>query len=330
MINLIELEIIRFKLYYKILNQLQSLLNTILNEKEIKHLLLRYILNRNILSTSENNIGDPLFIILQNDTHIADKQLKEDFKYFNINDHNLQIQIYNIIINGILYSSNYLKNITHINMDNNIKIIKKNNIYVFEYISNSLENILDKYISISNNKITLSYYSKIDFKQYDLKYIFCTLFRYKYIFIDTHSSALDYSNFIPNNSIECFSTPFNRHHTLYCSAFPDLETKLGSLGNFFTIEKFPSKNLLINPVYDNTIMYLSIIKALELLDKYQHNIIFTLPDWSDTEYYNLLYNSKYFKKKINFNKGELLFTNYFTSKIYSPCANIQIFLSNIE
>ena len=328
--NLIESEIIRFKLYYNILDKLKDVLNNILNEKEIKHLLLRYILNRNIFNTSKNNIGDPLFIILKNDNTIADKQLKEDFEYFKINNTEIQKKVHNIIKTEIKNSADYLKNTIITYKDKNVKIKKKNNFYIFEYNSPSLDNIKDNYISIYNSTISIPYYSHIDFKQLDIKYVFCTIFRYKYIFIDAHSSALDYSEFNPDDAIECFSTPFNRHHTLYCSAFPDLETKLGSLGNFFTIEKFPLKNLFINPVYDNTIMHLSIVRALELLDKYEHNITFTMPDWPDAEYYNLLYNSKYFKKKVHFKRGELVFTNYFTGKTYSPCANIQVYLSSIN
>jgi hypothetical protein len=327
--NIIELEIIRFKLYYDILNKLKKILNNILNEKEIKHLLLRYILNRNIFNLQKNNIGDALFIIIKDDNFIADTQLKEDFIYFKINNDKLQKKIHDTIVNGIIYAADYLKKNIINYEDKNIKIIKKNNIDIFEYSSNSLNNIKDKYISIYNNTISIPYYSHIDFKLYDIKYIFCTLFRYKYIFIDAHSSALDYSDYNKDNAIECFSTPFNRHHTLYCSAFPDLETKLGSLGNFFTIEKFPLKNLFINPPFDNTIMHLAIIKALKLLEQNKYNMIFTLPDWPDAEYYNLLYNSKYFKKKVHFKKGDLEFTNFFTGKTYSPCPNVQIYLSNI-
>ena len=83
-------------------------------------------------------------------------------------------------------------------------------------------------------------------------------------------------------------------------------------------------------LYDNTIMYYAIIKALKLLEQNKYNMIFTLPDWPDAEYYNLLYTSKYFKKKVHFKKGELEFTNFFTGKTYSPCANVQIYLSNIK
>ena len=144
--NLIESEIIRFKLYYNILDKLKGVLNNILNEKEIKHLLLRYILNRNIFNTSENNIGDPLFIILKNDNMIADKQLKEDFEYFKINN----TEIHNIIKTEIKNAADYLKNTVITYKDKNVKIKKKNNFYIFEYNSPSLDNIKDNYISIYN------------------------------------------------------------------------------------------------------------------------------------------------------------------------------------
>lgn len=329
--HLVELEIIRYKLYNNILNTLKQKLANILNIKEIKHMLLRYILNRNIFTSKNNNIGDALFIILKNDNYVADKQLKEDFEYFKINNMNLLHDVQQIIVNGIKYSSDYLKkiNITKINNDNGFNIFKKNNIQYFTYESNSLANIFDDYVTIKNDKIIIPYYSHINYKEYDISYVFCTIFRYKYIFIDAHSSALDYSAYDKDASIECFSTPFNRHHSYFCSAFPDLETDLGSIGNFFNIDTFPVNNLLINPPYDATIMYYTIIHALDILKKNKYNMIFTLPDWPDLEYYNLLYNSKYFKKVIRFKKGELQFTNFFTGKTYSPCPNVQIYLSNI-
>jgi len=329
--NLIELEIIRFKLYFEILNKLKQILKNILNEKEIKHLLLRYILNRNIFNTEHNNIGDALFIILKKNNEIADKQLKDDFIYFKITDINLQNNIYKIIIDGIKFAADFFKKNKYLlnnTVDSKINIINKNNYILFEYTSYSLNNINDNYISIYNNKISIPYYSHIDFHKYDIKYIFCVLFRYKYIFIDTHSSALDYSNSDKNNFIECFSTPFNRHHTLYCSAFPDIEQKLGSLGNFFSIKKFPIKNLLINPPYDNTIMYYAIKHTLQIMQNAKYNVILTLPDWKDAEYYNLLYNSPFFIKVIKFKQNELKFTNIFTGKNYSPCDNIQVYLSS--
>jgi hypothetical protein len=327
---LVEIEIIRFKLYYTILNDLNKILQNILKQKEIKHLLLRYILNRNISYKNFNkNIGDSLFIILKNDNHIADNQLKEDFKYFKINDIHLQKKIYNTINDGINNAFLSLKNIS-VENDNSINIINNQNLTYFEYESSSLNDINDDYIEIKNNKIIIPYYSHIPFKNYNIKYIFITLFRYKYIFIDAHSSALDYSELDKNSATECFSTPFNRHHNYYCSAFPDIEKPLGSLGNFFTTFKFPTKLLLINPPYDQILMKYSFLHTLEILKKYKHNVIFTLPDWKDVKEYNILYESQYFKKKIEFKKGDLFFTNYFTGKTYSPCANIQVYLSNID
>ena len=126
--NLIESEIIRFKLYYNILDKLKDILNNILNEKEIKHLLLRYILNRNIFNTSKNNIGDPLFIILKNDNMIADKQLNEDFEYFKINN----TEIHNIIKTEIKKAADYLKNTIITYKDKSIKIKKK---IIFIYLN---------------------------------------------------------------------------------------------------------------------------------------------------------------------------------------------------
>ena len=103
-----------------------------------------------------------------------------------------------------------------------------------------------------------------------------------------------------NEATECFASPFNHTFNYFCSAFDDLEKPLGSLGNFFSINKFNSKNLLINPPFDNTIIYYAIKHILDIMKIDKYNVIFTLPDWSDAEYYNLLYNSPYFKKVIHY------------------------------
>ena len=97
--HLIELEIIRYKLYSNIIYLLKKYLDKYLKIKEIKHLLLRYILNRNIFTKNNNNIGDSLFIVLKNDNKIADKQLEDDFKYFKIYDTSLFNTVNNVIIN---------------------------------------------------------------------------------------------------------------------------------------------------------------------------------------------------------------------------------------
>ena len=76
-------------------------------------------------------------------------------------------------------------------------------------------------------------------------------------------------------------------------------------------------------------MYYAIKHTLEIMKKKKYNVIFTLPDWPDAEYYNLLYNSPYFKKVIHYKQNELEFTNFFTGMTYSPCANVQIYLSNV-
>ena len=60
-------------------------------------------------------------------------------------------------------------------------IFQKNKIQYFQYESDNLNNIYDNYITIKKNKIIIPYYSYINYKLYNISYIFCTLFRYKYI-----------------------------------------------------------------------------------------------------------------------------------------------------
>jgi hypothetical protein len=75
-------------------------------------------------------------------------------------------------------------------------------------------------------------------------------------------------------------------------------------------------------------MYYAIKHTLKIMQKNKYNVIMTLPDWKDANYYNLLYNSPFFQKVIHFKQNELEFSNVFTGKKYSPCPNVQIYLSS--
>jgi hypothetical protein len=131
------------------------------------------------------------------------------------------------------------------------------------------------------------------------------------------------------DATECFASPFNHTFKHYCSAFPDLELTLGSLGNFFHVKKFPTKILLINPVFDIMFINMTIEYILNYLKKNKHIVYFILPYWKNLNY-KTLYNSEYFIKKKVFLKGQVFFYNFPTGREYSPCAIEMIMLNNIK
>jgi hypothetical protein len=338
---LIELEIIRYKIYYKLFKILKEKLRSKkieLGLKELKQIILRYILNKKadlILLNEESIDIDPVFDY--RNSEIANKQLYLDIKYFKLNE-SLYDEIKNILENSFKLGNdliNDLKKNDKIQKDN--EIININN-KLLVYSSNSLKLITDNYIKVFDNKIELPFHYNHKYlndntllNKDKIKYTFCSSLRYKYLYIDAHSSQLNYKENITklkdislDDATECFGSCFNHQFNNYCSPFSDLEMNLGSLGNFFKIKKFPTKILLINPVYDVMIIYLTIKKALELLDEYEHTIYFILPAWSDLDY-SPLYKSRHYKNKMNFLKGTLMFFNAFTNRIYPPC-NIEIIL----
>mmetsp|Transcript_24517 Transcript_24517/g.60087 ORF Transcript_24517/g.60087 Transcript_24517/m.60087 type:complete len:653 (+) Transcript_24517:48-2006(+) len=80
-----------------------------------------------------------------------------------------------------------------------------------------------------------------------LRYLYCCLGRYEMIKGAGYQCAMPPVAFDALHSpkklglgttIECFASPFNCRYKQYCSAFPDLETKFGSLGSFFDDASF--------------------------------------------------------------------------------------------
>ena len=137
-----------------------------------------------------------------------------------------------------------------------------------------------------------------------------------------------------NNSVECFSSPFNRYHNYYCAVFKDLDPKLGAIGSYFDIMtsvlkgtyKFPVNNLEINPVFVEYVMNYAIELALKVLymENNSYKMSFVLPDWDNfeakTKLLELEKNSKLTVSFKQHKKGSLPFKQYFTGKSdINPC-----------
>ena len=336
---LIELEILRMKIHYKIFKLLKELLKREgydLSVKDLQQLLLRYIMNKNADLNYEREGDESVYIV--GDSSLANKQLQNDIKYYKMN-YKMYKWIKDLIESSFIYACEMidtLKKENKIDKDNEL-IVKENNennpILIYE--SNTLNKITDNYIKIYDNKIEMKYYSLNKHNLKD-KYVFCTLLRYKYLYLDAHGSQLEYNKVIESlkdisldKATECFSSPFNHTFNNFCSVFEDIEKPLGSLGNFFKIKKFPSKILLVNPVFDQVFIYLTIEHILETMEKHKHIVYFILPAWKNVSY-NALYNSKFFIKKKLFPKGELFFYNFPTGRRYSPCDIEIILLDNIS
>lgn len=81
-------------------------------------------------------------------------------------------------------------------------------------------------------------------------------------------TAFDAAKIGLGTTIECFASPLNCRYRSYCSAFPDIESKFGSLGSFFDDESFfPLQGSFeANPPFVPEVMVAMGRKIQQLLD----------------------------------------------------------------
>lgn len=329
--NSIEKEILRINCYYDLINSINIKIKEYFEEpKKIKAIIIRWLLIKIIVRTKED---DELFI--KTTSNDLEHQINVDMLYFYSNmftKEEIKIKSKKIYIYYESLMSRYDKLIKTIETpdDSILQYVNKK----FIYKSNKLKSIHDDYVSIKNKTIEL--YFPYNIINDNKKYVFLSYLRYKYIYIDNQSLMYNYD--VLDDGIECFSTPFNKTHKLYCSAFPEIEHHLGSLGEFFNSMRnaitkdfiFPSKRLYINPPFDETYDYHVSKISIEFLDAMETGYVlsFIYPNWTNFKAKDLLLDSKYFYKKEIFKKGELYFTNKFTHKSISPCDIIIMYLKN--
>jgi hypothetical protein len=319
---IIERELVRQKLYNDILQSLKNYMNPFIKNqkgkdkwgtKEFNHLLLRYILNKIITKTDED---DPIFIY--NKSEIVRKQLDKDNKYSGLN-YDLD-DLINFIDNELKKAYDILKN-TELKKDSEVKIV-----------DNKLE-----YKGIMYNDISKLGENNPKY----IRYAVALNIRYTYIHLETHGLAREYDlmGFDRDSACEGFASAFNHYFNTFCSAFPDLERPYGSIGSFFsqTIDSWNKYIVFVNPPFDETLMNMVFDKVrgfLEEGDKRRlknpedttdkllesdHHYILTVPNWIDWEGFNKFKNDIHVYMTAIYIKGELPFINYMEdpdSRIY--------------
>ncbi len=152
----------------------------------------------------------------------------------------------------------------------------------------------------------------------------------------------------------------------FCSIFPELESKIGSQGSFFSVPLHDQNNTaenqvwVINPPFIESIisaMASKVIKSLDESARDNHGLAtyIMLPDWKDMKALNILLQSKYLVQSLKLERGSMFFellngspyyivTNYiylvlyslngknntFTSKLTDGLKQITQIQSNIE
>jgi ubiquinone/menaquinone biosynthesis C-methylase UbiE len=318
--SLLEKEITRKEIYQSIISNLKkTLIPYFKSSKDIDFLLLRYIFSKN---SCFPNSQEP--VLIPGVCKPAEDQLNKDFIHFNIK----------------LPPKNYIKIIE----DSITAGLKKLNDVSLGFSGARIpepRKSLDIDFSVTENgkykykNIIVDDFGNLISSQTDKnkqKLLIAASMRYKYMNIGTHGLALDYASigFKPTDAVtEGFGGVFNHYFDNFCSAFPDLEAPFGSIGNFFSVEQFPTKVVHVNPPYDETVMTQVVKRVRYMLDKDpSYTFVLTFPDWPNFKAKDdISKDSRTYKVK-RFDKGDLIFIDYFEGKRIAPVKIIMIYIGN--
>lgn len=166
-----------------------------------------------------------------------------------------------------------------------------------------------------------------------LNYVFAVNIRYVYMGIARHGASRAYKSmgfdksvsdnerkFDKGDAIECFANPLNRYFDHYCSAFPDIELPLGSLGSFNDpqvrdkISKLGISQLFLNPPLSVPIIKDTYEYVLNL--ESNKTCTSTMPGWSDIhdQFTDRLKSHPGFKFFTVHQPGKIAFINKFHVK----------------
>jgi len=319
--SVLEKELVRKESYLNILQILQS--KKIMKEEDLKYMVLRYFFNKMMINKNTNTgpgtrITDSVFI--EGNNEYAKIQINNDIRWFMSQRKfiDTKINIPDIIENGIKDALNKLSKVSKEDVELSIQDPGTSG-SVIKYKSTIIDDI--RGFIINEKDIN---------KQ---KLLAAASIRYKYMGIGTCGLSIDYFNkgYNPNDNItEGFGGIFNHFFNNYCSVFEDLEKPFGSLGNFFTIDQFPTNIIHLNPPYDETLMGVMINKVKRMVkENSELTFILTLPNWpnfKEKENIRPKYYNKSFKEKI-YKRDEFSFID-FNSRVVHPVDIIQIFVGN--
>lgn len=144
-----------------------------------------------------------------------------------------------------------------------------------------------------------------------------------------------------NAEIEGFASPFNSQiirfnntkRYNFCSLFHDTDAVFGSVGSFFDYD-FTNKITVVNPPYVLDIMESCVKKIQETLLNAPKNkttkFFITVPNWLDTNYYNVLLNSEFLEAKLLHEKTKYYYedSNQSDKKIIAKFDSTMFVLNN--
>lgn len=116
---------------------------------------------------------------------------------------------------------------------------------------------------------------------------------------------------------ELFGSPFNVITQQYCSPFPDIESKFGSIGTFQDHHFESNQVYAANPPYDVQIVGLMAQKLNDQLSQIKNTVVYVvIPLWrKDFPGYNLLKNSQFLRDECELDKLKYPFYHYFKGRL---------------
>jgi len=303
--NIVETELLRKRIYEsEFINWAVKELPE-LKYKEVCHLLLRYLFNKNISKTESD---DPVFILTR--SPLAEEQLVKDFVY-NKSTRDPQKFI--------------------------AKLEEK-----FSIAYKMMEEVVrpDRRTSLYNNKIMYGTWTYEDIaglakkNPSAIKYALTLNIRYNYLKLTNHGLARIYKDMAkPDEGCEAFASAFNHYFDSFCSAFPDLEKPFGSMGSFFNMKEWPCSKIYMNPPFDESLMAHSMEKVMKSCKESRNEIEFmcTFPDWGEFPKLEQFKVCEMTRKVNIYKKGEIPFVDYMNNgRIIYPCGIVEVIIGRKE
>lgn len=298
--KLIETELLRKRIYEKEFIDWATKEIPELKYKEICHILLRYLFNKIISKTDEE---DPIFI--ETRSILAEEQLKKDFVY-NKSSRDPQKFI--------------------------DQLEKKFSLGATVMAGEVLRP--DRKVSLSGDKIMYGTWKYDDISSLakknpeSIKYALALNIRYNYLKLTTHGLARVYKDMAkPSEGCEAFASAFNHYFDRFCSAFPDLETPFGSMGSFFNKREWPISKIYMNPPFDESLMTHAMKQVMVYCRESKTEVEFlcTFPKWDAFPGLDIFRKCEWMRVVNVYEKGEIPFIDYMNDeRIIYPCGIVEV------
>jgi hypothetical protein len=331
------LEIYRYKLIKNIKEECRKyfIINKI--NIDINNILPRWIM---LQFKDKNYYIDPLLPYNANDYG----QFKKDLYYLSNKKISLksaekiikELNLTNKFNNSIIELRDYIKSDKYNKSNYKINNFDLNN-NIYNILITINEETYNYKLHVKIVEKIINNYKKGYILNDDLKKnIICLIIRYCTLDSENQQAAVlpelyKYLDKLYNINGELFASSFNSSNKNYCSIFYDLESNLGSIGNFFTIN-IKKGFYTINPPFDDTIMRNMSIKLINILINSTEEISFfiTIPEWDKDEYggfdcLNILKQSGFIQYIEKIDKKRVLFYDYYENS-YKNLVNVYFIL----